>query len=122
MSEFKKLLEEIKEKPALYLGEKSITNLYIFLQGYGFARRQLNIPLLAEEKVFRNFQPWLQERLNLQTSQSWSKMILSTYPNEDAFARFFDLWREFEQEQLEEKGETESEQISYAKRELALSI
>ena len=88
MSNFRELLKGIEEKPALYLGEKSIANLYIFLQGYAFARRQLNIPLTVEEKEFRKLQPWLQRRLDIQTSQSWSKIILSAYPNEDAFARF----------------------------------
>jgi len=103
MGEFYNLLREIERKPGLYIGQPSISGLYMFLQGYGFARRQLNVPPSIEEQQFREFQPWLQQRFNLQTSQAWSQMILLTELNEQsAFNRFFDLWKEFSQQQSTE--------------------
>ncbi|MDM8521425.1 hypothetical protein QUF64_15365 [Anaerolineales bacterium HSG6] len=75
----------------------------MFLQGYTFSRRQLNIAPSLEEKQFREFQPWLQQRLDQQTSQAWSQMILLTVLDErSAFNRFFDLWEEFLQHQSSE--------------------
>ncbi|OQY46414.1 MAG: hypothetical protein B6242_07835 [Anaerolineaceae bacterium 4572_78] len=103
MSEFYNLLQQIQHKPGLYLGQISISNLYMFLQGYSFARRQLNIPPSKEEQLFREFQPWLQQRFNVQTSQAWSQIILLTVLDEqDAFNRFFDLLGEFLQHQSKE--------------------
>jgi len=96
MGEFYDLLQQIQQKPGLYLGQPSISQLYMFLQGYNFARRQLNIPLSTDEQRFRDFQPWLQQHFNLKTSQAWSQMILLTVLDEQtAFQRFFDLWGEF---------------------------
>ena len=90
MNEFYNLLRDIEQKPGLYLGQPSISGLYMFLQGYSFARRQLNILPSLEEQQFRGFQPWLQQRFNLQTSQAWSQMILLTVLDEQtAFNRFF---------------------------------
>jgi len=79
MGEFYDLLKQIQQKPGLYLGQPSISQLYMFLQGYNFARRQLNIPLSADELQFREFQPWLQHRFNLTTSQAWSQLILHRF-------------------------------------------
>ena len=84
----------------------------MFLNGYQFARRQLKLPLSHQEQEFREFQPWLQSYLNMQTTQSWSNMILMQAADEaDAFARFFTLFDLFLQEQrnqLQTNGQTTS--------------
>lgn len=99
MNSYHELLQQIKKKPGLYIGNASISNLYMFLIGYQFARRQLNVPTSAEEQEFQRFQPWLQEKFGLKTSQSWSQIILFHSTNEqDAFDRFFHLFAEFLQE------------------------
>ncbi len=99
---YQELLQQIKKKPGLYIGNASISNLYMFLTGYQFARRQLNIPTSIEEQEFQHFQPWLQEKFGVQTSQSWSQIILFYSANEqDAFERFFNLLHEFRQHQDE---------------------
>ena len=93
---FYELLQEIEQKPGLYIGQPSITDLQIFLAGYHFARQELGIPLTDEELRFREFQPWLQQKFDITTSQSWARSILAQTADEGAaFERFFTLLREF---------------------------
>lgn len=55
------VLEQIKAKPGLYLGCPSVSDLFMFLNGYEFARTQLDIKLTESEECFyedmRNFNP-----------------------------------------------------------------
>jgi hypothetical protein len=99
MSSLFALLEKIKNKPGLYVGKTSITELRMFIVGYRFARSELNIQNTeAESDFYKNFQPWLQIRLNVRTSNSWDKIILFTVINEkQAFDYFFQLLSEFQQ-------------------------
>ena len=71
MVDYYELLKQIQKKPGLYIGTPSISSLYMFLNGYQFARQQLHEPLTMQEREFREFQPWLQKKFNLKTSQSW---------------------------------------------------
>lgn len=99
MSSLFALLEKIRNKPGLYIGKASITELRMFVAGYRFARSELNIQNTeAESDFYKNFQPWLQIRLNVRTSNSWDKIILFTVINEkQAFDYFFQLLSEFQQ-------------------------
>jgi len=91
------LLEKIKTKPGLYLGTASITNLRMFLLGYRFARIEAGITNTeAESDFYKNFQPWLQNRLSIRTVNAWDKLILLTCIDEKAaFDYFFQLLNEF---------------------------
>ena len=84
-------LDRVKEKPGMYLGTASVTHLRLFLVGYRFARAELNITSSDEEVDFyRNFQPWLQKKLRVYTTNSWDKIILIQSANEkEAFQSFF---------------------------------
>jgi hypothetical protein len=97
MSTLFELLEKIKSKPALYLGTASITNLRMFILGYRFARSEVGITNTeAETDFYKNFQPWLQNRLSIRTVNSWDKIILLTCVDEKAgFDYFFQLIDEF---------------------------
>lgn len=97
MSTLFDLLEKIKIKPGLYLGTASITNLRMFLLGYNFARREAGITNTeAESDFYKNFQPWLQNRLSIRTVNAWDKLILLTCIDEKAaFDYFFQLLNEF---------------------------
>ena len=99
MSSLFTLLEKIKNKPGLYIGKVSVTELRMFIVGYRFARSELSIQNTeAESDFYKNFQPWLQIRLNVRTSNSWEKIILFTVINEkQAFDYFFQLLLEFQQ-------------------------
>ncbi len=91
------LLEKIKRKPALYLGKTSITDLRMFIVGYRFARAEMGISNSeAESDFYKNFQPWLQNRLSIRTVNAWDKIILLTSIDEKAaFDYFFQLLDEF---------------------------
>lgn len=91
------LLEKIKAKPGLYMGTASITGLRMFVLGYLCARSELSITNTETESDFyKNFQPWLQNRLSIRTVSAWDKIILLTCINEkDAFDYFFKLLDEF---------------------------
>lgn len=97
MSTLFDLIEKIKTKPGLYLGSASITNLRMFLLGYRFARTEAGITNTeAESDFYKNFQPWLQNRLSIRTVNAWDKLILLTCIDEKAaFDYFFQLLNEF---------------------------
>jgi hypothetical protein len=97
MSTLFDLLEKIKAKPGLYLGNASITSLRMFVLGYRFARSELDITNTESESDFyKNFQPWLQNRLSIRTVNAWDKIILLTCIDEKAaFDYFFQLVDEF---------------------------
>ncbi|MCB0062393.1 MAG: hypothetical protein KDE19_09765 [Caldilineaceae bacterium] len=90
------LLRQIEQKPGMYIGTPSIRNLYMFLNGYQFARRQMKLPLSTQEQEFRAFQPWLQKTFDTKTSVSWCELILAQSSDEiDAFTNFFTFWQTF---------------------------
>ncbi len=96
MTDFYQLLQKIEKRPSLYIGKNSIFNLQAFLDGYYFARRELNIPLTEEEKEFQNFLNWIREKFNIETGQLWSSIILFHSADEsNAMQRFFSLFDEF---------------------------
>jgi hypothetical protein len=97
MSSLFDLLEKIQTKPGMYIGSASVTSLRLFLTGYRFSRAELNVPSTEEEiNFYRNFQPWLQTKLNVHTANSWDKIILIQSINEqEAWNSFFKLLAEF---------------------------
>jgi hypothetical protein len=52
MDNFYNLLQKIQKRPALYLGRKSIFSLQAFLDGYYYARREIETHLTAQELEF----------------------------------------------------------------------
>ncbi len=93
---FYELITKIKKRPALYLGNNSISHLQVFLDGYTFARRELKVPISNEEADFEDFQEWVEQKFNLPDTQSWAKIILFYSADErDALKRFFELFDEF---------------------------
>ena len=93
-------LKQIKESPAMYLGRPSVSDLFMFLVGYEFARSSMGIELDEQEELFYDrFQPWLQKRLGVQSVTSWAKLImLSCHDEKAGFDKFFSLLDEFKQQ------------------------
>ncbi|MBD2344855.1 hypothetical protein [Anabaena subtropica] len=90
------LLERIKQRPGMYIGQCSITRLNMLLVGYSQARMELGLPRTKQEKNFDNFQEWVQNKFNINTSQSWDSIILANSTDEkDAFYKFFQLFEQF---------------------------
>jgi hypothetical protein len=97
MSGLYELLPKIKQRPGMYLGVPSITSLRMFVVGYQFARKEMRLDATeAESDFYQNFQPWLQRKFQVQTVNSWDKIILLYSVDEkEAFKYFFELMDEF---------------------------
>ncbi|TAE59474.1 MAG: hypothetical protein EAZ76_13875 [Nostocales cyanobacterium] len=99
MDNFYQLLAKIQKRPAMYLGKTSIFSLQSFLDGYYFARREIGIPLTAEETEFQDFLQWIRHKFNVETGQLWSSILLFHSADEkSAVDRFFTLFEEFSQQ------------------------
>ena len=96
MDEFYSLLREIQRIPGMYIGAPSVSDLFMFLCGYQYARFQQNIPAASGELEFSEFQPWLQAHYKLSSSASWAKIILLYSTTEaQGFETFYKLLDEF---------------------------
>jgi hypothetical protein len=99
MSNVYELIQKIKKRPSMYLGKPSICNLRSCLSGYILARREAGISQTSEEHQLSEFQTWVQNKFQINSSQSWDKIILFYSEDErSALERFFELFEEFTQE------------------------
>lgn len=90
------IIRNIQKRPAMYLGQPSITHFQSFLAGYFFARHQLGVPETEQEKNFTNFEAWIQQKFQITSSQSWDKIILFfSQDDRQALEQFFELFDEF---------------------------
>ena len=91
------ILAKIKAKPGLYLGRSSLSDLFIFLAGYKTARKELGIESTpAEIKFYQEFHQFVETKYNLQTTNSWAKIILLYCGDErQGFEHFFQLLEDF---------------------------
>ncbi len=99
MSQLYETLAQIKNQPAQYLRQTSLPDLFVFLNGYKIAKRDLGITITSEEqKFYRDFQPWIQQKLKIKTVNSWANIIqLFCINDREAFNYFFELLAEFNQ-------------------------
>lgn len=107
MDHLYELIHKIKERPGLYLGQRSITRLHAFIGGYSLAHHELDVPSLETEHMLGEFQEWIYRRFEIGASHSWAQIILFYAEDErDAFQQFFDLFEEF----LEQRESVTSEE------------
>ena len=69
------LTSEIKKRPEIYLGEKSLTKFYHFINGFSEAYHYMD----SEKKyfaVYPGFQEWIQKKYNISIVQSWCNILL----------------------------------------------
>ncbi len=94
--DFYELLGRIKKRPGMFLGTASIIRLDMYLRGYSLARREAGLAPTKQEREFEGFQPWIQERYEIKSNQSWAKVILFLSIDEhEALERFFELFEEY---------------------------
>lgn len=99
MITFYELIKKIKQRPTLYINQRSLSQLKTFIDGYTFALRQVNIPVSEQEREFEDFQKWIEQKYNQPSTQHWYKIILFYAEDEtDALDKFFELFREFMQQ------------------------
>lgn len=83
MSKLFEILQKIINKPGMYIGSDSVSDLFHFLVGFKTALRELGIAATKEEMDFyREFQPWVQKKYHVSTSNSWAKIIMLHCANE----------------------------------------
>jgi len=112
MSNLYDILQKIKQRPALYLGKRSLSHLQVFLDAYTFARRELGIKVTEQEREFEDFQEWIERRFNQPDTQSWSRIILFYSEDEsEALDRFFELFQDF----LQSNQNSEVNEIAHVK-------
>ncbi|MEA5467554.1 hypothetical protein [Spirulina sp. 06S082] len=93
---FYQMLEMIRERPGMYLNFPSLPCLDSFLTGYFLAKSEMDIIPSAEEVEFDTFQEWIQEKFNIESTQSWAKIILFySVSEQDALDNFFKWLEEF---------------------------
>ena len=71
------LINNLKSRPGMYLGERSIDNLRSFLEGWMIARS----PNRGDSEFMMGFQKWIQNRYDIHTSQSWASIIAFYTPD-----------------------------------------
>lgn len=101
MSDLFEVLQKIKKSPGMYIGRPSVSDLFMFIVGYEFARSEMDIELTeAENKFYEEFQPWLQKKLGVKSVTSWAKLImLSCHDEKIGFESFYRLLAEFRQDE-----------------------
>ncbi len=110
------LLQKVKQRPALYLGKRSLSHLQVFLDAYTFALREVGIEVTEQEREFEEFQEWIEQRFHQPDTQSWSRIILFYSEDEsDALNRFFELFQEFLQRHntLELEAKKHEKSVTY---------
>ncbi|MEH2436545.1 MAG: hypothetical protein V7K25_20260 [Nostoc sp.] len=90
------LLGRIKKSPGMFLGTASITKFDMYLRGYILAKRELGLALTNQEREFEGFQSWVKEKYEINSGQSWAKIILFYSIDEyEALQKFFELYEEY---------------------------
>lgn len=96
------IIERIRPRPGMYLGEPGITKLCSFLDGYSMALYDLNANKVTDDALFpmpfHCFHDYVALRLNYYESTSgWRNMILDqvAHDEEKGLALFFTLLDDF---------------------------
>lgn len=95
------LFAQIKESPAMYVGEKSLTRLQMFFYGYCFALDRQDIEFNQRKFKKSGFHDWIAKKLGWSESTSgWLNMILNEVNGDEerAFDLFYLLLEEFKLE------------------------
>ncbi|MGB3650919.1 MAG: hypothetical protein WBA41_06880 [Rivularia sp. (in: cyanobacteria)] len=121
MSKLFEILEKIKFRPGMYIGRASVSDLFHFLVGFKTALRELEIKSTEEEMDFhREFQPWLQKKYHVSTSNSWAKIIMLYCGSEkEGLDSFYKLLDEFKnRDKSLDKKEKVSASYTYTNKEI----
>jgi len=92
MDSLVKLIKQIKKKPEMYVGQKSLSLIQAYL--YGWLNRDEKG--VSDSFLLGEFQEWIQQRYKVTSTQSWAHIILFYSVDEhDALGKFFQLFDEF---------------------------
>lgn len=92
-NEIRQLLEDIRARPGIYLGEKSVTRLGAFIDGYLYGKTQKG---MFASKILTGYQQFVRDRYKVVESRRWDRILLSSEGSENlAFDRSFVLLDEY---------------------------
>lgn len=89
------LLDNIRKKPGLYLGKKSLHLLRAYMNGYLLGKAEAIGD--GEGDIFLDFQSYIEDKFSMsQTPYGWVEIISSAYSSdEEAFDEFFKFYNDF---------------------------
>lgn len=94
MSSIVLILKKIEEKPELYLGEKSLSKLRSFIDGYLTCEQDNN--LTNSSIVFQKFIDYFNNQYGLQSYSDYHMILYKEFKSESvAFDKFFELFNKF---------------------------
>jgi hypothetical protein len=113
------MLEQIKQRPGIFLGQCSITRLRSFLDGYIGCRADLGLPETQQELEFNQFQEWIQTRFKITSSHGWDSIILFYSADEkEALNNFFELFEQFRNGESANREEINQQQSTASQSQL----
>lgn len=96
MDSVKELIFKMKRRPELYIGARSLSLLQAYINGW-IDRSEDTLP---DVHLIGRFQDWIEQKYNVEASQSWANIILFYSVDErDALDNFFRLFEKFLREQ-----------------------
>jgi len=92
MASIIELIKKIEKRPAMYIGENSISCLKAFLDGWQLALDYDYIDSL----LFQEFQSWVELKYGLPNTRGWHSIILfHSQDQPDALCTFFELFNDY---------------------------
>ena len=90
-----RIIGSIKQNYGLYIGEKSLTYLSHFLNGYRYRFFEEQQYLFSFQK---EFQVYIEKLYQIENGRAWNEIIKNGLSEKDAFDMFFRLLEQFLQE------------------------
>jgi hypothetical protein len=94
-----KLLNDIRKRPEMYLGRKSLELLFTYLSGYNHYKGN------DESDCLTGFQEYIEDLYGLGVDHNWAILIrFFSSSDEEAFINFYTLFDEFIAQQKMKKN------------------
>lgn len=91
-SSIRGFIEEIQQRPSMYIGGRTIHHLKSFIDGWLFGASDK----IEDVDIIEDFYHWLVIKYEIKGTQSWSQIILFYSMDEySALVNFFQLFSEF---------------------------
>ncbi len=97
------MIDKIRERPAL-IGRPSVRNLYTFLAGFAYGRKDTQPDIYH---VLARFGEFVHDRFEVSSPQSWAHIIdFFSVSEQGSLELFWELWDEFclQQEKVKKNG------------------
>jgi len=90
------LIENIRERPGMYIGECSIIRLRAFVYGYAYAIYEIGLGMDIFQ-LLKDFNDYIQKSYHIESTEGWDKILLSKCNNDEekAFKLFGKKWDDF---------------------------